>query len=124
MGEGADRPAELALSALVGLSVESWRFSRLFARLLTKLDAGESGRYVNQYRFYLRKLEDGLASAGLSLVNVEGQPYDPGIAATALNVGDFGPDDELVVDQMVEPIIMGPEGLVKTGTVMLRKAGT
>jgi hypothetical protein len=124
MGESTERPADAVLAALIDLSVESWRFSRLFARLLTKLDAGESGRYVNQYRFYLKRLEDGLASAGLRLVNVEGQPYDPGIAATALNVGDFGPDDELVVDQMVEPIIMGPEGLVKTGTVMLRKAGT
>jgi hypothetical protein len=122
MGEKTAQPAGVALSALVDLSVESWRFSRLFARLLTKLDAGESGRYVNQYRFYVKRLEDGLASAGLRLVNVEGHPYDPGIAATALNVGDFGPEDELVVEQMVEPIIMGPDGLVRTGTVMLRKA--
>jgi hypothetical protein len=122
MGEGAERPADSALTALVDLSVESWRFSRLFARLLTKLDAGEAGRYVNQYRFYVKKLEDGLSSTGLRMVDVEGHPYDPGIAATALNVGDFGPDDELVVDQVVEPIIMGPDGLVRTGTVMLRKA--
>ncbi len=43
------------------------------------------------------------------------------VAASALNVGDFGPEDVLVVDQMVEPIIMGPNGLRKQGTVMLRK---
>ena len=30
-------------------------------------------------------------------------------------------DDVLLVDQMVEPIIMGPNGLRKQGTVMLRK---
>jgi len=36
-------------------------------------------------------------------------------------IGDFGPDDVLVVEQMLEPIIMGPEGLRKQGTVMLRK---
>ena len=64
---------------------------------------------------------DGLESNGLKLVNVEGQPYDAGMAASALNVGDFGPDDLLLVDQMVEPIIMGPSGLRKEGTVMLRK---
>ena len=29
--------------------------------------------------------------------------------------------DVLVVDHMVEPIIMGDEGLIKTGTVMLKK---
>ncbi|PKN26939.1 MAG: hypothetical protein CVU65_04170 [Deltaproteobacteria bacterium HGW-Deltaproteobacteria-22] len=29
--------------------------------------------------------------------------------------------DVLLVDQMLEPIIMGPKGLRKQGTVMLRK---
>lgn len=111
-----------AVAALIDLTVDSWRFSRLFGRLLTKLDAGESARYVSQYRYYLKRLEDGIEGAGLKLVNVEGQPYDPGFAATALNLGDFGPDDVLLVDQMVEPIIMGPTGVIKTGTVMLRKA--
>ncbi len=111
-----------AVAALIDLSVESWRFSRLFARVLNKLDAGEGQRYVNQYRYYVKRMEDSLLSAGLRLVNVEGQAYDPGFAATAANLGDFGPNDVLLVDQMIEPIIMGSEGLVRAGTVMLRKA--
>lgn len=111
-----------AIKALIELSVESWRFSRVFARLLSKLDAGESTRYVNQYRYYIKRMEESLEVVDLRLVNVEGHPYDPGFAATALNLGDFGPDDVLLVDQMVEPIIMGPDGLVRSGTVMLRKA--
>ncbi len=115
-------PDGSAINALIDLSVESWRFSRLFSRLLSKLDAGEGARYVNQYRYYIKRVEDSLGAAGLRLVNVEGQAYDPGIAATALNLGDFGPDDVLLVDQMIEPIIMGSEGLVRAGTVMLRKA--
>ncbi len=108
--------------SLVNIAVESWRFAKLFDRLLSKLDAGEGARFINQYRYYLKRLEDNLEQAGLRLVNVEGQPYDPGIAATALNIGDFGPDDRLLVDQMIEPILMGQEGLIRTGTVMLRKA--
>ncbi len=107
--------------SLIEMAVESWRFARLFSRVVNKLDAGESSRYVNQLRYFQKKLEESLDANGLKLVNVEGQPYDPGMAASALNVGDFGPDDELLVDQMVEPIIMGPEGLRKQGTVMLRK---
>jgi hypothetical protein len=109
--------------SIIYLSGESWRFSRLFSRLLTKLDAGEGGRYTNQYRYYLKRLEENLEKAGMRLVNIEGQPYDPGMAATALNVGDFGPEDNLIVDQMIEPIIMGPEGLIKSGTVMLKGIG-
>lgn len=107
---------------LIDTAVESWRFSRLFARVIGKLDAGEATRYVNQLRFFQRRIEENLATAGLTLVNVEGQPFDTGMAASALNLGDFGPDDELLVEQMVEPIIMGNDGLKKTGTVMLRQA--
>jgi hypothetical protein len=57
----------------------------------------------------------------MRIVNLEGQSYDTGAAATAINVADFSPDDVLVVDQMLEPIIMGTDGLLRSGTVTLRK---
>ena len=107
--------------SLIDIAVDSWRFSRLFGKIVSKLDAGESGRYANQLRYFQKRVEESLELNGLKLVNVEGQPYDPGMAASALNVGDFDPEDVLLVDQMVEPIIMGPNGLRKQGTVMLRK---
>lgn len=109
-------------AALIDISVEGWRLCRLFSRALTRLDAGEGARYQNQLRYYLKRVEDTLASAGFQIVNVEGHPYDAGVAATALNVADFASTDPLVVDQMIEPIIMGPDGLRKAGTVVLRKA--
>jgi len=107
--------------SLIDMAVESWRFARLFGRLVSKLDAGEGSRYVNQLRYFQKKLEDSLEASGMKIVNVEGHPFDPGMAASAINIGDFGPEDVLLVDQMVEPIIMGAEGLRKQGTVMLRK---
>jgi len=107
--------------SLIDIAIESWRFSRLFGKVVSKLDAGESGRYINQLRYFQKKVEENLDSTGLKLVNVEGQPYDVGMAASALNLSDFGPDDVLLVDQMLEPIIMGPTGLRRQGTVMLRK---
>ena len=107
--------------SLIDIAVESWRFSRLFGKVVSKLDVGESGRYVNQLRYFQKKVEESLDSSGLKLVNVEGQPYDAGMAASALNLGDSGPDDTRLVDQKLEPIIMGPNGLRKQGTVMLRK---
>lgn len=107
--------------SLIDVAVESWRFSRLFGKVVNKLDAGEAGRYLSQLRYFQKKVEDNLASNDLRLVNVEGHPFDPGMAASALNLGDFGPDDVLLVDQMVEPIIMGLDGLRKQGTVMLKK---
>lgn len=118
--EKGDTSGQLERS-LIDIAVESWRFSRLFARVVNKLDAGEANRYVNQLRYFQKKVEESLYASGLKVVNIEGQPFDPGMAAAALNIGDFGPNDLLFVDQMVEPIIMGPEGLRKQGTVMLKK---
>jgi len=107
--------------SLIDIAVESWRFARLFGKVISKLDAGESSRYVNQLRYFQKKIEESLDASGLKLVNVEGQPYDVGMAVSALNLEDFGPDDVLLVEHMMEPIIMGPNGLRRHGTVMLRK---
>jgi hypothetical protein len=112
-----------ASDALLDLAIEGWRIARLFSRVLTKLDAGDGVRYVSQVRYFLKRVEESLEAANLRLVNLEGQPYDTGFPATALNIGDFAPEDRLYVDQMLDPVIMGPQGVVKTGTIMLAKAG-
>lgn len=116
----AERSALLEQS-LMDTAVESWRFARLFGRLVSRLEPVESTRYVNQFRYFSKRLEEHLERAGMRIVNLEGLPYDTGAAATALNVADFSPEDVLVVDQMLEPIIMGTEGLLRPGTVTLRK---
>ncbi len=115
------RTPEAMRNAIISLAVESWRFGRVFDRLMQKLDAGEQNRYRNQYHWFLKKVEEALEQAELRIVNIEGHPFDTGLAATALNLEDFGADDVLIVDQMLEPIIMGKDELVRTGTVILRK---
>ena len=122
MSEETEKPdLKLLTKSLLDIAVESWRFGRLFDRLLAKLDAGEQGRYRGQFRWFQRKLKDSLTDAGMRIVNVEGHDFDPGIAATPLNIEDFSSEDALVVDQMLEPIIMGSDGVVRTGTVTLKK---
>ena len=111
-----------AIDSLITIAVEAWRFKRVFERLLAKADAGETKRYQNQFDWFMRQVEGSLAKAGLKVVNVEGQAFDPGVAATPLNIEDFDESEELIIDQMLEPIIMGPEGLIKTGTATLRSA--
>lgn len=122
MSEEAEKlDLKVLTKSLLDVAVESWRFGKLFDRLLLKLDAGEQDRYRGQFRWFQRKLEESLTDAGLRIVNVEGHAFDPGIAATPLNIEEFGSEDALVVDQMLEPIIMGPDGVVRTGTIILRK---
>jgi hypothetical protein len=123
MDEAPDVTHQLE-QVIIDLALESWRFSRVFARAVNKLDAGDGTRYVSQLRYFQKKVEETLDSIGLSFVSIEGQRFDPGMAASPMNISEFGPDDELLVDQMIEPIVMGPEGLRKPGTVLLRKAHT
>lgn len=106
---------------LINLAVESWRLCRIFQRSIDSRDIKSAGRQSNQVRYFQRKLDDSLSRLGLRLVALEGQTFDPGMAATALNAEDFGPDDTLFVEQMIEPIVMGSNGVRRTGTMMLRK---
>ncbi len=115
------KTADTMKDSLIMAALESWRFGKVFERVLMKLDAGEQSRYVGQLRWFIKKIEESLAQAELRIVNVEGQPFDPGMAATPLNIEEFEAKDSLVVDQMLEPIIMGKDCLVRTGTVTLRK---
>ena len=116
--EKADAPAT---AALIDLAVDSWKFARLFTRVISKLDAGEQARYANQMRFFQKRIDNAAEAAGARIVSIEGQPFEPGMAASPLNLEDFGDGDALFVDQMLEPIVMGNDGVLRTGTMMLRK---
>jgi hypothetical protein len=111
-------------AVLAELAVESWRFAKEYRRLVLKVDANEQGRFANKLNYFLQRLQSCLAEGGLSLVSLEGQPYEMGIAADVLNLDEFAVGDDLIIEQMIEPVIMGPDGIVKTGKAMVRRART
>lgn len=114
--------AESSITAgLIDLVLDSWKFARLFNRVISKLDAGEQSRYANQMRFFQKRVESAAEVAGVKIVSIEGQPFEPGMAASPLNLDEFEDGDQLYVDQMLEPILMGSDGVLRTGTMMLRK---
>lgn len=107
--------------ALVDLAVESWRFNRSLDPLLRQADEQHRRRFEGRLLWYRSQMADLLASTGIRLVNIEGQPWEEGTAAAPVNADEFGTDDVLVVDGMMEPIVMGPNGLLRMGTVTLRR---
>ena len=115
---------ETVTKTLLDLAVEAWRFGRAIDRLLAKLDEGEQRRHERQLRWFQKKLQESLDAVEMRIVSLEGEAFDTGMAATPLNIDEFGSDDTLVVDQMLEPIVMGPDGVVRTGTVTLKKVDT
>jgi len=124
-GDRLDNPEKLAqrspdhFSIVVSMGIESWRFCRVFDRVLKKLDAIEQQRYLSQLRFHMSSTEKNLADAGLRLVNLEGQRFDDGMAVVAVNSNDFEASENLFVEQMLDPIVMNADGLVRMGRVIL-----
>ena len=108
-------------TTLASLAIESWRLSKSFERLLTKSDPKEQRKYKSKLSWFNKKLNETLEEANLKFINLENQKYDTGAAVTAINLDDFKPDDDLEIDQMIEPIVMSNEGVLRAGTVVLRK---
>ena len=108
-------------TTLASLAIESWRLSKSFERLLTKSDPMEQRKYKSKLSWFNKKLKETLEEANLKFINLENQKYDTGAAVTAINLDEFQPDDDLEIDQMIEPIVMSNEGVLRAGTVVLRK---
>ena len=104
---------------LVVIAGELYRFKGIFAKAISKLEIDEQTKYASQYAWFEKKVKKALAEAGLRLVNLEGQLYDPGMAVTPLNIDEFEPNDKLFIEQIIEPIIMSDNAVYKTGTVIL-----
>lgn len=115
----ANQREEELRQVIIDMAVEAWRFRRVFNKAMSKLDAGESTRYIGQFNWFIKKVDLALKTAGMRIVDVEGKPYDVGMAVSPLNIDDFGTDDILYVEQLIEPIIMDEDKVLKTGTVML-----
>jgi menaquinone-dependent protoporphyrinogen IX oxidase len=64
-------PPEAMRAVVISMAVESWRFGRVFDRLLMKLDAGEQNRYKSQFRWFIKKVEEALEQADMRIVNIE-----------------------------------------------------
>lgn len=119
----ATEPCEQFQEALIETTLEAFRLHRTFRQALNRLESKDSQRFIGRADYFLSRIERNLEDAGMSLKTLqEGERYDPGMAVTALNIDDFDPDTEqLVIDQILEPIILNRHGVQRTGTVMLRE---
>ena len=106
-------------NSIANISSELCRFKNVFEKAISKLDFEEQSKYMSQFAWFSKKVTKAVEDAGLRIVSLEGQAYDPGMAVTPLNIDDFEVEDELKIVQMIEPIIMQEDTVLKTGTVLL-----
>ena len=86
---------------------------------MSKLELDERNKYLSQYAWFSKRVTKALESANLRIVNLSGQAYDPGMAVTPLNIDEFDANDKLYIQQIIEPIIMRDDEIIKPGTVVL-----
>jgi len=104
-------------SALIALAVEGWRLQSAVGELLDRQPEAKNAE--RQLRWFARKSEDILQGLGLRLVDLSGRPFDSGLPVSALNLDEFGPEARLRISRMIEPLVMGTEGPVRPGTVIV-----
>ncbi len=113
---------ELYMKAVSEIASEVWRFRRPFERAMRLLDDKSAQKTMSQYAWLAKSVEASLNTVGLRIINIEGQEYNTGMAVSALNLGDFEPNESLIVEQMIEPIIMIDDKVQKIGVVVLGRA--
>ena len=115
---------EALKNSLIGIAGELFRFEGVFERVLARLPIDEQQKYMSQYSWFSKKVIKALDLAGLKILNLQGKEYNPGMAVTPINLDDFDPEDHLYIQQMIEPIIMEQNTVIKTGTVILGRFDT
>ena len=110
---------ETLKTSLISIATELFRFQSVFEKATGKLDADDKRKYQSQFTWFTKKVDRALDDAGIRLVELDGQKYDPGMAVTPLNLDEFETEDQLFISQTIEPIVMQGDVVVKTGTVLL-----
>lgn len=110
---------EKIISCITDIASETFRFKKVFEKAVRKSDMAERNKYMSQFGWFQKKIDRALEDLDLKIVNLEKQEYDAGMAVTPLNIDDFEDDEQLYILQMVEPVIMRDEKVIKTGTVIL-----
>ena len=113
-------PASLnvPLPALVALAVEQWRLSRWLAAQPVA-HAAQAG----PARHALRRMDDFLRLCALEVRDMDGRPFDAGLAARVVDAADdpLLPPGSAVIAETVSPLVLWRGDVVKAAEVVTRR---
>lgn len=102
--------------------VEEYRFMKFYVSAVNKLFPEEQKKYISAYRFHVDKISEIAQRAKLRIQSFEGTDYDEGLPVVPLNADEFEKSDILMIQQTIEPAIIGANGnAIKQGSVILTK---
>lgn len=118
------KKVEENVDVIVEFIVEEYRFLKSYVSLMGKLMKDELPKYTSVYNFHINKINEIMEKKNLRIVDLVGKLYDDGLSVNPLNLEDFDKNDNLIIEQVLEPLIVSvTDGkIIKRGTVMLTRA--
>ncbi|MDR2526580.1 MAG: hypothetical protein LBC92_01760 [Rickettsiales bacterium] len=102
--------------------VETWKLNSLFDSLLGEISEEKRNRYKNKWLWFRKQFEEFCNANGFDLIDKTNEVYDHRLPVVAINIADFQNDDNLVIEQMIEPIIMSNGKIENSGKAVLRRS--
>lgn len=113
---------EKLIQALSSIAIEEYRLGSVLEAIFGKLSLDDKQRYMSQFSWHSKRVKRILDSVDISIIDFSGQTFDPGLPIIPINIDEFEKNDELRIEQMLEPVVMKSGDVLKTGTAILGKA--
>lgn len=107
---------EIRLTSLADLAIEYWRLDRW-------LSGFESHQATIVGRHVARRLDRFLKEQEIAVLDVTGQPYEPGLAVEIIDTiaDDDTPDGTGIIDETVTPVVLWKGLVIRQGQVVTRR---
>ncbi|HEX8459302.1 MAG TPA: hypothetical protein VF656_18565 [Pyrinomonadaceae bacterium] len=107
---------DVPLASLIELAIEGWRLDGW-------LDTLAPERAASKPRHVARRLQKFLSERELSVLDLTGRRYEPGLSVEVIEAFEdeqLG-EHERLIDEMVEPVVLWRGRVVKFGRVVVRQ---
>jgi len=107
---------QVPLSSLIGIAIECWRLEHWLA-------GSQRGGSNAMGRHVARRLAELLTMQEITIIDMTGQPYEPGFAVEVVDTvtDKAAPEGVTVIDETIAPIVMWRGAVVRHGMVVTRK---
>ena len=107
---------------LARLAVEYWKLLRSFEKAVDFAPLDARTRLSAQARYAASRLEALLQDANMKIVSFDGAEFEVNLSAIAINGEDLSGQDNLVVEQTIEPAIVFDMTVLLMGKVLLKQS--
>lgn len=109
------------INSFATLAGDYWRLLRSYERLIAESAPENHNRLKSNYRNAERRLTTALDENNIKIISYEGKSYTPNLAVTVVNGDEFDDNEELIINQMMEPTVMLGERVLSMGKAILSK---